>query len=45
MHSDEPCIRMEKVCYTVGGRTILTDFDLLLERGVNRTILGVSGSG
>jgi len=36
---------MEKVCYTVGGRTILTDFDLLLERGVNRTILGVSGAG
>jgi len=36
---------MEKVCYTVGGRTILTDFDMLFERGVNRTILGVSGSG
>lgn len=41
----EHCIRMEKVCYQVGGRTILTDFDLLLEQGVNRTILGVSGSG
>lgn len=38
-------IRMEKVCYQVGGRTILADFDLVLERGMNRTILGVSGSG
>lgn len=45
MSNEEPCIRMEKVCYTVGGRTILTDFDLLLEQGVNRTIFGVSGSG
>ena len=36
---------MEKVSYRVGGRTILTDFDLLLEQGVNRTILGVSGAG
>ncbi|MFA6823032.1 MAG: ATP-binding cassette domain-containing protein [Geobacter sp.] len=45
MATDDQCIRMEQVCYTVGGRTILTDFDLLLERGVNRTILGVSGSG
>lgn len=36
---------MDKVCYSVGGRTILTDFDLLLEQGVNRTILGVSGAG
>lgn len=43
--TEEHCIRMEKVCYSVGGRTILTDFDLLLEQGVNRTILGVSGSG
>jgi len=38
-------IRMEKVCYSVGGRTILEDFDFCLERGVNRTILGVSGAG
>jgi phospholipid/cholesterol/gamma-HCH transport system ATP-binding protein len=38
-------IRMEKVHYSVGGRTILEDFDLHLEHGVNRTILGVSGSG
>lgn len=38
-------IRMEKVCYSIGGRKILEDFDFCLERGVNRTILGVSGSG
>jgi len=38
-------IRMERVCYSVGGRTILSDFDLTLEPGVNRTILGVSGVG
>ncbi|MCE1226439.1 MAG: ATP-binding cassette domain-containing protein [Geobacteraceae bacterium] len=45
MHNQEQCIRMDQVCYSVGGRNILTDFDLLLEQGVNRTILGVSGSG
>lgn len=38
-------IRMEKVCYSIGGRKILEDFDFQLERGVNRTILGVSGAG
>jgi phospholipid/cholesterol/gamma-HCH transport system ATP-binding protein len=38
-------IRMEKLYYSVGGRTILEDFDFCLERGVNRTILGVSGAG
>jgi phospholipid/cholesterol/gamma-HCH transport system ATP-binding protein len=38
-------IRMEKLCYAIGGRKILEDFDFLLERGVNRTILGVSGAG
>lgn len=38
-------IRMEKVRYGIGGRTILEDFDLHLEEGVNRTILGVSGAG
>jgi phospholipid/cholesterol/gamma-HCH transport system ATP-binding protein len=36
---------MEKVSYSIGGRKILEEFDLLLEKGVNRTILGVSGSG
>jgi phospholipid/cholesterol/gamma-HCH transport system ATP-binding protein len=38
-------IRIEKLCYSIGGRKILQDFDFLLERGVNRTILGVSGAG
>ncbi len=38
-------IRMEKLCYSVGGRKILEDFDFHLERGINRTILGVSGAG
>ena len=38
-------IRMEKLCYSIGGRKILADFDFCLERGVNRTILGVSGAG
>ncbi|MEI6206473.1 MAG: ATP-binding cassette domain-containing protein [Desulfuromonadales bacterium] len=38
-------IRMEKLCYSVGGRKILQDFDFCLERGVNRTILGISGVG
>jgi phospholipid/cholesterol/gamma-HCH transport system ATP-binding protein len=38
-------IRMENLSYSVGGRIILRDFDFCLERGVNRTILGVSGSG
>ena len=36
---------MERLCYSIGGRTILKDFDFCLERGVNRTILGISGSG
>lgn len=38
-------IRMEKLCYSIGGRKILQDFDFCLERGVNRTILGISGAG
>lgn len=38
-------IRMEKISYAVGGRAILENFDFHLERGVNRTILGVSGAG
>jgi phospholipid/cholesterol/gamma-HCH transport system ATP-binding protein len=36
---------MENLSYSVGGRRILDDFDFCLERGVNRTILGVSGAG
>ena len=43
--SSADSIRMEKLCYSVGGRTILEDFDFCLHRGVNRTILGVSGAG
>ena len=38
-------ISMEKLCYSINGRKILEDFDFALERGVNRTILGVSGAG
>lgn len=45
MNDSLPGIRMENVSYSVGGRQILRDFDLTLEKGVNRTILGVSGVG
>jgi phospholipid/cholesterol/gamma-HCH transport system ATP-binding protein len=38
-------IRMENLSYSIGGRRILEDFDFCLERGVNRTILGISGAG
>ena len=38
-------IRMENLSYSIGGRKILEDFDFCLERGVHRTILGVSGAG
>lgn len=38
-------IRMEQLCYSIGGRKILENFDFCLERGINRTILGVSGAG
>lgn len=38
-------IRMERLSYSIGGRMILKDFDFCLDRGVNRTILGVSGAG
>jgi len=43
--SSADSIRMEKLSYTIGGRRILENFDFCLERGVNRTILGVSGAG
>jgi phospholipid/cholesterol/gamma-HCH transport system ATP-binding protein len=43
--SPDTSIRMEKLCYSIGGRTILEDFDFCLERGINRTILGISGAG
>lgn len=45
MKSEETGITMEKVCYSIGGRRILEDFDFHLEMGVNRTILGISGVG
>ena len=38
-------IRMEQVCFSINGRKILENFDFVLDRGVNRTILGVSGAG
>ena len=38
-------IRMENLCYTIGGRKILEDFNFSLDHGVNRTILGISGAG
>lgn len=38
-------IRMENVYYTVGGRRIISGFGMTLDKGVNRTILGVSGVG
>lgn len=41
----ESGICMRKVSFSVGGRRILEEFDLSLDRGVNRTILGVSGVG
>jgi phospholipid/cholesterol/gamma-HCH transport system ATP-binding protein len=43
--SPVPGILMEGVSYTVGGRSILYGFDLHLQQGVNRTILGKSGAG
>jgi len=43
--SDRYSIRMEQLCYSIGGRKILENFDFCLERGVNHTILGVSGAG
>jgi phospholipid/cholesterol/gamma-HCH transport system ATP-binding protein len=43
--SSSDYISMEKLCYSIGGRKILEDFDFCLEKGVNRTILGISGAG
>ncbi len=45
MRDETEGIRMERVSYSVGGRTILREFDLSLAPRVNRTILGVSGVG
>lgn len=38
-------IRMNKLTYSVDGRSILHEVDLFVEPGVNRTILGASGAG
>ena len=38
-------LTMAGVSYSIGGRQILRDFDLVLTPGENRTILGVSGVG
>ncbi len=41
----ENTIRMENLCYTVDNREILRNVDFILEKGINRTILGASGCG
>jgi len=43
--SAEQGIRVKDLTYSVDGRVILTDVSLFVEKGVNRTILGASGSG
>jgi phospholipid/cholesterol/gamma-HCH transport system ATP-binding protein len=41
----EQGIRVDNLSYSVGGRQILEEVSLFVERGVNRTILGASGAG
>ena len=41
----EQGIRVTNLSYSVDERNILADVSLFVERGVNRTILGASGSG
>jgi phospholipid/cholesterol/gamma-HCH transport system ATP-binding protein len=41
----EQGIRVRELSYSVDGRNILTDVSLFVGKGVNRTILGASGSG
>jgi phospholipid/cholesterol/gamma-HCH transport system ATP-binding protein len=41
----EQGIRVSNLTYSVDGREILADVSLFVEKGVNRTILGASGSG
>jgi phospholipid/cholesterol/gamma-HCH transport system ATP-binding protein len=36
---------MEELCYSIDGRKILENVNLVLEKGVHRTILGASGCG
>ncbi len=38
-------IRLDNLTYSVDGRTILREMNLLVAKGVNRTILGASGVG
>jgi phospholipid/cholesterol/gamma-HCH transport system ATP-binding protein len=42
---EEHTIRMENLSYSVDGRKILENVSFVLEKGVNRTILGASGCG
>ena len=42
---EQQTIRMEDLCYSIDGRKILENVSLVLEKGVNRTILGASGCG
>lgn len=41
----EQGIRVKELTYSVDGRTILREVSLFVAKGVNRTILGASGSG
>jgi phospholipid/cholesterol/gamma-HCH transport system ATP-binding protein len=41
----EQGIRVRNMSYSIDGRNILADVSLFAEKGVNRTILGASGSG
>ena len=43
--SEEHTIRMENIFYSVDGRKVLENVSFVLEKGVNRTILGTSGCG
>lgn len=42
---EQHTIRMEDLCYSIDGRKILENVSFVLEKGVNRTILGASGCG
>ena len=45
MKTTEQGIRVRNLSYSIDGREILADASLFVEKGVNRTILGASGSG
>jgi phospholipid/cholesterol/gamma-HCH transport system ATP-binding protein len=42
---EDHTIRMENLSYSVDGRKVLENVSFVLEKGVNRTILGASGCG